>query len=58
MEWPNLNRCFIMNFASVMAQITKLLRKVEVFKWTTECQYAWEDVKNQYIQTCILITLN
>jgi hypothetical protein len=47
-----------MNFASVMAQITKLLRKVEVFEWTTECQYAWEDVKNQYIQTCILITLN
>jgi hypothetical protein len=37
------------NFASVMALITKLFRKVEVFEWTTECQIAWEDIKNQYI---------
>jgi hypothetical protein len=35
-----------------MAPITKLLKKIEVFEWTIECQIAWEDIKvNQYIQT-------
>ncbi len=29
-----------------MAPITKLLRKIEVFEWTIECQTAWEDIKN------------
>ncbi len=38
-----------------MAPITKLLRKVEAFEWTIECQIAWEDIKNQYIQAPILI---
>jgi hypothetical protein len=53
-----LYRWFIRNFASVMALITKLLRKVEVFEWTTKCQTTWEDIKNQYIQTPILISPN
>ncbi len=30
-------RCFIRNFAYVMAPTTKLLKKIEVFKWTVEC---------------------
>jgi hypothetical protein len=29
--------CFIKNFSFIMALITKLLRKIEVFVWTTEC---------------------
>jgi hypothetical protein len=33
-------RCFIKNFASIMAPITKLLREVEVFKWIAKCQNA------------------
>jgi len=33
----NFYRCFIRNFASIMAPITKLLMKVEVFEWTTKC---------------------
>jgi hypothetical protein len=41
-----------------MAPITKLLRKVEVFKWITECQIAWEDIKNWHIQAPILINPN
>jgi hypothetical protein len=47
-------RCFIINFAYVMEPITKLLRKIEVFKWTTECQTTWGDIENQYIQAPIL----
>jgi hypothetical protein len=41
-----------------MAPITKLFRKVEVFKWTVECQIAWEGIKNQYIQVPIFINPN
>ncbi len=51
-------RCFTKNFASIMAPITKLLIKVEMFEWTNECQIAWEDIKNQYIQAPILININ
>jgi hypothetical protein len=50
--------CFIRNFAFVMAPITKLLKKVEVFEWTIECQITWEDIKNWYIQALILISPN
>jgi hypothetical protein len=51
-------RCFIINFASIMAPITKLLKKAEVFEWIVECQIAWEDIKNKYIQVPILISPN
>jgi len=51
-------RCFVKKIASIMAAITKLLRKVEVFEWTIECQIAWEDIKNRYIQAPILINPN
>ncbi len=39
-------KCFIGNFAFVMALITKLLKKIKVSKQITECQIAWEDIKN------------
>jgi hypothetical protein len=29
-----------------------------MFKWITECQTIWEDIKNRYIQVPILISLN
>jgi hypothetical protein len=32
-----------------MALVTKLLIKTKLFKWITECQTAWEDIKNRYI---------
>jgi hypothetical protein len=52
-------QCFIKVFASIMALITKLLKKTELFEWTIECQTAWEDIKiNQYIQAPILISPN
>jgi len=50
--------CFIINFASIMALITKLLRKTNVFEWTIEYQTTWENIKNQYIQVHVLIYPN
>jgi hypothetical protein len=41
-----------------MAPITKLLRKTKVFEWTIECEIAWENIKNWYIQVPILISPN
>jgi len=41
-----------------MALITKLFKKTKVFKWTLECQTAWEDIKNWYIQAPIFISPN
>jgi hypothetical protein len=29
-----------------------------MFEWTNECQIAWEDIKNQYIQAPILMNIN
>jgi hypothetical protein len=50
--------CFIFKNVSIMAPFIKLLKKIEVFEWTVECQIAWEDIKNRYIQAPILINLN
>jgi hypothetical protein len=36
-----------------MAPITKLLKKIEVFEWNVECQTAWEDIRELYIQVAI-----
>jgi len=51
-------KCFIKKFISIMASITKLLRKNEISEWTTNYQTAWKDIKNRYIQALIFISLN
>ncbi len=50
--------CFIKKITSFMTPITKLFKKFEVFEWTTECQIVWEEIKNQYVQALILISLH
>jgi hypothetical protein len=45
-------------FASIMALITKLLKKIKVFEWTNECQITWENINNWYIQAPIFINPN
>jgi len=51
-------KCFIKNFTSIMAPITKLFRKSDIFEWTTDYQTAWKDIKNRYIQALIFISPN
>ncbi len=41
-----------------MAPITKLIRKIETFLWTKECQKAWKLIKQKYIEALILISPN
>jgi len=43
-------RCFIKKIVIIMAPITKLTRKTYIFLWTTECQKAWELIKQKYIE--------
>jgi hypothetical protein len=38
-------KCFIKDFAFIMALTTKLLWKTEAFEWTTKCQQVWEEIK-------------
>jgi hypothetical protein len=49
-------RCFIKNFVTIVAPITKLTKKTKTFPWTKECQKAWELIKHKYIETLILIS--
>jgi hypothetical protein len=51
-------RCFIKNFATIMAPITKLTTKTKNFLWTKKCQKAWELIKQKYIETFILVSPN
>jgi hypothetical protein len=41
-----------------MSLNTKLLKKFEVFEWTTKYQNVWEEIKIQCVQAPILNSLN
>ena len=49
------NRCFIKDYAGIMEPITRLIRKGEVFDWTTECEKAYQYIKTRYQNAPILI---
>ncbi len=59
LQWNSpILQMFHYNFAYIMALITKLFKKVEMFEWTVECQTTQEDINNQYIQAPIFINPN
>ncbi len=41
-----------------MSPITKYLKKSKVFEWIIECQNAWEEIKNWYVQAPISVSPN
>jgi hypothetical protein len=51
-------KCFIKKIIAIMAPIIKLTRKIKSFLWIKECQKAWELIKQKYIETPVLISLN
>jgi hypothetical protein len=51
-------RCFFKNFAFIMASIIELMRNIEQFLWTLECQITWDLIKQKYVEAPILISPN
>ncbi len=51
-------RCFIKKIVAIMAFITKLTRRIEIFLWIKVCQKTWELIKQKYIEAPILISPN
>eukprot|EP00253_Pinus_taeda_P014471 PITA_14471 len=52
----NFVRRFITNFAKVVKNITKMLKKGVDFKWTTEAKKSFEEIKKALTQALILIS--
>lgn len=48
-------RCFCKNFSSVASPLTELLRKAVSFKWTSECQSAFEALKTLLCSAPVLV---
>lgn len=47
-------RRFIPNFATLVVPLTGLLRKNQVFRWTTSCEDAWSQIRQHLISAPIL----
>jgi len=41
-----------------MTPIIKLMKKLKQFLWISECQVAWELIKQKYVEAPILISPN
>lgn len=52
----NFVRRFIPNFAEVVKNITKMLKKGEDFKWTAEAKKSFEEIKKALTQALVLIS--
>jgi hypothetical protein len=55
-DMAQYHKCFIKDFAFIMALITKLLWKIKTFEWTIEWQQAWEKIKQHYMDGPDLIS--
>ena len=49
-------RRFCTNFAKVAAPLTDLLKKGRAFKWTSDCQEAFEELKQLLVNAPVLAT--
>ena len=47
---------FILNYASIINPITKLLRKDQDFEWTLEAQRAFENIKVAIVSSLVLVS--
>ncbi len=48
------NRKHVLNFSKIASPLTNLTRKNKVYKWTVECQQAFEELKTLLIKAPIL----
>jgi len=54
----HFNRCFIKDYAKIMAPITTLTHNDVSFHWTTECDEAYTNIKERYVNAPILIAVD
>ena len=52
--FANYYRRFIKNFGMIASPLTNLTKKTEEFKWTNECQQAFEKLKNTIVSDTVL----
>jgi hypothetical protein len=53
-RFANFYRPFIPRFADILALLTRLMKKDAVFKWDNNCQQAFAELKDLFINTLIL----
>ena len=51
----NFYRHFIRGFSEIAQPLNKLLKKDRKFKWTTECQQAFDDLKTRFTSEPVLM---
>ncbi len=51
-------RKHIDKFSQMAAPLTDLIRKNQPFKWTVDCQQAFEEIKNKLVSSTILVKEN
>jgi hypothetical protein len=52
--FANYYRRFIKNFGMIASPLTNLTKKTEEFKWTDECQHAFERLKDTIVSDTVL----
>ena len=53
--FENFYRRFIQGFSEIARPLNKLLKKDRKFKWTTECQQAFDDLKTRFTSEPVLM---
>jgi hypothetical protein len=51
----NFYRCFIRHFSNLAKPLNNLLKKEQKFKWTTECQQAFDELKKRFTEEPVLM---
>lgn len=54
----NYYQKYLPNLASKLYQVSKLLRKEERFRWTAECQAAFQQIKEEITSKKVLVHYN
>ena len=58
LRFVNFYCCFITNFFKITKSLTHLIQKDTPFSWTSECQHAFEELKQVFIIASVLQNFN